>query len=94
MRRHNPPLSEHMAEDDLAMIAHHLGPRLASDPSEGAEFALQAIDACIDGLVEKKPVGEYDPATGFEHHLMRARAHLVAALRGAHPQQRHNPRLR
>jgi hypothetical protein len=26
--------------------------------------------------------------------LMRARAHLVAALRGAHPQQRHNPRLR
>jgi hypothetical protein len=26
--------------------------------------------------------------------LMRARAHLVAALRGAHPRQHHNPRLR
>lgn len=93
-RRMNPPLSEHMASDDLAMIAHHLGPRLAADPSEGAEFALAVVDACIDGLVAKKPVGEYAPATGFEQHLMQARRHLVSAVEGAHPRQRHNPRHR
>lgn len=93
-RRANPPLSEHMESDDLAVIAHHLGPRLAADPSEGAEFALAVVDACIDGLVAKKPVGEYAPATGFEQHLMQARRHLVSAVEGAHPRQRHNPRHR
>lgn len=92
MTRKNPPLSQHMEEDPLAMIAHHIGPRLAADPSEGAEFALAVIDSCIDGLVKKKPVGEYDPATGFEHHLMEARKHLVAAVKGAHPRQRMNPK--
>lgn len=86
----NPPLLEHMASDDLADIADSLAERLASDPSEGAEFVMDALDACLVGLADRRPVGEYAPETGFEYHLTRARHELMMAIRGAHHRE-HSP---
>lgn len=62
-RRHNPPLSEHMAGDSLDDILQHLAPRLAADPSEGTHFVRVLLTAIYKGLENKDRRDEYEEKT-------------------------------
>ena len=50
--RHNPPLSEHMANDDLAEIAHDLHDRLQDDPRAGLDFVIRCLSSVSRGISE------------------------------------------
>jgi hypothetical protein len=90
MRRHNPPLAQHLAEESLADLSRGLGPRLASDPSEGAEFVRDLLRSVASGLGDREAVGEYAKKREIGEHLHEAWRHLNAALAYMHP--RRNPR--
>ena len=92
MTRRNPPLAQHMAEEDLGTIAHALSQRLYEDPSEGAEFVRDALRAVASGLGDRRAEGEYAQKKQIGMHLHEAWRHLNEALAFMHP--RRNPRER
>ena len=89
--RHNPPLSEHMASDDLDEVLHHLAPRLAADPSEGTRFVHDLLLAVYDGLERRTPV-EYAEKDTLLDRLSVALRELRHADGEMHP--RHVERAR
>lgn len=78
--RGNPSLEE---------VFHSLEEQIASDPSEGAEFAHAVVYACLQGLENRLPQGEYASAA-FGKHLAIACEHLEQAVEAVHG--RSNPR--
>lgn len=87
--RRNPPLSQHMAEDDLRAIARELAQRLYDDPSEGAEFVRDCLRVVTSGLGDRQAEGEYEQKEEIGTHLHQAWRHLNEALALMHP--RKNP---
>jgi hypothetical protein len=90
MTRRNPPLAQHLAEESLADLSRGLGPRLADDPSEGAEFVRDLLRSVASGLGDREAVGEYAKKREIGEHLHEAWRNLNAALAYMHP--RRNPR--
>jgi len=89
MARHNPPLSQHMAEEDLSDISELLGPRLHADPSEGAEFVRDCLRFVASGVGDRPATGEYERQKEIKQHLQMAWKALGDALAIMHP--RRNP---
>jgi len=87
--RHNPPLSQHMAEEDLSDISELLGPRLHADPSEGAEFVRDCLRFVASGVGDRPATGEYERQREIKQHLQMAWKALGDALAIMHP--RRNP---
>jgi len=87
--RKNPPLSQHMAEEDLSDISMLLGPRLHADPSEGAEFVRDCLRFVASGVGDRPAMGEYERQREIKQHLHMAWKALGDALAIMHP--RRNP---
>lgn len=87
--RKNPPLSQHMAEEDLSDISMLLGPRLHADPSEGAEFVRDCLRFVASGVGDRPATGEYERQREIKQHLHMAWKALGDALAIMHP--RRNP---
>jgi hypothetical protein len=78
--RKNPPLSQHMAEEDLSDISELLGPRLHADPSEGAEFVRDCLRFVASGVGDRPAMGEYERQREIKQHLQMAQKALGDAL--------------
>lgn len=89
MTRKNPPLSQHMEQDDLSEIADLVGPRLHADPSEGAEFVRDCLRFVASGVGDRPAMGEYERQREIKQHLQMASKALGDALAIMHP--RRNP---
>lgn len=91
-RRRNPPLSEHLAHDDLHEIARLFHHRLAGDPSDAAELVLSMVRSTMAGLDEVPPEGEYAQHDAIMQALVNAERSLTQAVTMMHG--RANPRSR
>ena len=90
--RFNPPLSEHLAHDDLGEIARLFHHRLAGDPSDAAELILKMLRSTMVGLNEVPHEGEYAQHDKIMRALVAAERSLTQAVTMMHG--RSNPRRR
>ena len=92
-RRRNPPLSEHLAHDDLHEIARLFHHRLAGDPSDAAELVLKMLRSTMVGLDEVPPEGEYEQHDAIMRSLLMAERGLSNAVDMMHGEgaSRRNP---
>lgn len=78
--RRNPPLSAHMAHDDLDEIAEDLRMRLHDAPARGAEFAYKVLRAVTEGVAHTDPEGKYREQRKLTTLLMDATLKVEQSL--------------